>query len=209
MYSLERNIDTKRRAVGGICSITLIMEADDLVDPVLGDGFDDLGQPIIDHRGPGEVQVHELAEIMSSLCPDVLRRIACLVNEGLANEQLLWNDEEIGRKDRRRESVLTKRERDVLALVGRGLTNREIAETLYMCNGTVRTFLYRACAKLGASNRLDAIVLALKRGDIMISEVLSLNELLENLPYMSQESLEKIAQLRSQNFSQEPVVASR
>ena len=154
----------------------------------------------------GEIRIDEiytldeLAEIMSALRPDVLRRITHFVREGLEYGHGTWKEEEIIRTDRRQDVLLTKREQDVLTLVGRGLTNKEIADTLYMCTGTVRTFLYRACTKLGACNRLDAVVLALKRGDIVISEVLSFNELVENLTPLGIESLEKIAQLRSQKY---------
>lgn len=161
----------------------------------------------------GEIRIDEvytldeLAEIMSTVHPDILRKITHMVRDGLDNEQFFWNDEHIICKDRRQDNILTKREQDVLALVGRGLTNKEIADKLFMCTSTVRTFLYRACTKLGACNRLDAIVLALKRGDIVISDVLSFNELLENLAPLGAESLEKIAQLRSQKFGQELVLA--
>ena len=159
----------------------------------------------------GEIRIDEiytldeLAEIMNSLCPDVLRRITYLVREGREYDHLLYEEKDIIRMEKKQDNILTQRERDVLILVGRGLTNREIADTLYMCTSTVRTFLYRACTKLGACNRLDAIVLALKQGDIVISEVLSLNELLENLAPLGAESLERIAQLRDHKFGQERV----
>ena len=145
----------------------------------------------------------ELAEIMSTLHPEVLRRITNLVREGMDYGNLQYKEADIIYIDRKRDNILTQRERDVLILVGRGLTNRVIADTLYMCTGTVRTFLYRACTKLGACNRLDAIVLALKRGDIVISEVLSFNELLENLAPLGVEALEEIARLRDHKFGQD------
>jgi DNA-binding CsgD family transcriptional regulator len=160
----------------------------------------------------GEIRIDEiytldeLAEIMSSLRPDVLRRITHLVREGLGYGHLLYKEEDIIHTDRKQDNILTRRERDVLILVGRGLTNREIADTLYMCTGTVRTFLYRACTKLGACNRLDATVLALKRGEVVISEILSLNELLENLAPLGVEALEKIARLRDHKFGQDNVL---
>lgn len=159
----------------------------------------------------GEIRVDELytldeiAEIMSVLHPDVLRKITYLVREGIEYEYLPWKEEEIIHTDRRQDNILTKREQDVLILVGRGLTNKEIADRLYMCTSTVRTFVYRACTKLGACNRLDAVVLALKRGEILISDVLSFNELLETLVPLGTESLEKIARLRSQKSGEDLV----
>ena len=47
-------------------------------------------------------------------------------------------------------SVLTGREREVVALVGRGLSNDEIADTLYLSPLTVKTHVSRAMTKLRA-----------------------------------------------------------
>jgi DNA-binding NarL/FixJ family response regulator len=156
----------------------------------------------------GEIRVDEIytldeiAEMMSALHPDVLRRITYLVCEELEYGYLPWKEDEIISTHRKQDNILTKREQDVLILAGRGLTNREIADTLYMCTGTIRTFLYRACTKLGARNRLDAVVLALKRGDVLISEILSPSELLDSLAPLGIETLEEIARLRDHNFGQ-------
>jgi len=151
----------------------------------------------------------ELTELFSAFCPDMLRRIPHLVLEELEHGNLQWKDEQIIRMDRKEDTILTKREQDVLALVGRGLTNQEIADTLYMSISAVRTFLYRACTKLGTHKRAGAFVLALKRGEISITEMYSLNELLRLLAPLGAESLEKIAQLLAQKAGQEPVPAGR
>ena len=54
-------------------------------------------------------------------------------------------------------SKLTPREREVMALVGQGLTNREIAHRLDVAPGTVRAHLEHAYAKLGVSTRTGAV----------------------------------------------------
>jgi DNA-binding CsgD family transcriptional regulator len=56
--------------------------------------------------------------------------------------------------------ILTPRERAVLALVQRGLTNREIARSLGIAPGTVRAHLEHAFSKLGARTRTEAASLA-------------------------------------------------
>lgn len=60
--------------------------------------------------------------------------------------------------------VLTDREREVLALVGEGLNNAEIAERLYVSPQTARTHVSRAMTKLGARDRTQLVVLAYETG---------------------------------------------
>ncbi|MCV2489871.1 response regulator transcription factor [Geodermatophilus sp. YIM 151500] len=59
---------------------------------------------------------------------------------------------------------LTEREREVLALVGRGLSNEEIARELFLSPATARTYVSRLLAKLGARDRARLVVLAYETG---------------------------------------------
>ena len=68
------------------------------------------------------------------------------------------------RKNRTDGNPLSQREGEVLALVGEGLTNREIAEKLIVSPGTVKTYLQRILEKLHLNNRAEAMAYALKRG---------------------------------------------
>jgi DNA-binding NarL/FixJ family response regulator len=52
-------------------------------------------------------------------------------------------------------SLLTRRERQVLELVGRGYTNREIADVLGIAPETVKTHVANIRAKLGLSNKTE------------------------------------------------------
>jgi len=60
--------------------------------------------------------------------------------------------------------VLTDSELRVLALVGRGLSNEEIATELFVAETTVRTHLRHILEKLGLANRVQAVVLAYDTG---------------------------------------------
>lgn len=60
----------------------------------------------------------------------------------------------------RRLAVLTEKEREVLVAVGGGLSNTEIAATLYMSEATAKTHVSRILAKLHLANRVQAAILA-------------------------------------------------
>jgi DNA-binding NarL/FixJ family response regulator len=60
--------------------------------------------------------------------------------------------------------VLTDRERDVLELVGRGLSNEEIADRLHMSPLTAKTHVSRILSKLGARDRAQLVVVAYETG---------------------------------------------
>ncbi len=59
---------------------------------------------------------------------------------------------------------LTEREREVLALVGHGLTNAEIGERLFLSPLTAKTHVSRIMTKLGARDRVHLVVLAYESG---------------------------------------------
>ncbi|MFJ6725256.1 response regulator [Streptomyces sp. NPDC091281] len=61
--------------------------------------------------------------------------------------------------------ALTEREREILALVGEGLTNRQIGQRLYLAEKTVKNHISRLLAKLGVERRVQAAVLATRARD--------------------------------------------
>jgi DNA-binding NarL/FixJ family response regulator len=59
---------------------------------------------------------------------------------------------------------LSDREIEVLSLIGRGFSNNQIAQKMFLSEGTVRNYVSAILAKLGVSDRTQAAVLAIEHG---------------------------------------------
>jgi DNA-binding NarL/FixJ family response regulator len=88
------------------------------------------------------------------LAPRVTRRLIAQFTAARSAEQA--SEERLDR--------LTQREREVLALVGEGLSNQDIAERLVLSPATARTHVSRAMGKLGARDRAQLVVVAYQTG---------------------------------------------
>ncbi len=55
---------------------------------------------------------------------------------------------------------MTDREREILVAIGQGRTNGEIAERLVLSESTVKTHVGRVLAKIGARDRIQAVIIA-------------------------------------------------
>ena len=66
----------------------------------------------------------------------------------------------------RSEPALTPREREIFQLLARGLTAPQIAEELVLAPTTVRKHVQNAITRLGARTRMQALSMAIKRGDV-------------------------------------------
>ena len=61
-------------------------------------------------------------------------------------------------------AVLSPREREVLGLVGAGLSNAEIAGRMYLVEGTVKAYVSAVLTRLGVKNRVQAAIVAYEAG---------------------------------------------
>jgi DNA-binding NarL/FixJ family response regulator len=98
--------------------------------------------------------IHTVAAGDSLLSPAVTRRVI----EAVARRPL--PDESAAR----RLEQLTPREREVLTLVARGLSNSEIAAALFVEESTVKTHVKRILGKLQARDRVQAVIFAYETG---------------------------------------------
>jgi DNA-binding NarL/FixJ family response regulator len=65
---------------------------------------------------------------------------------------------------------LSSRELDVLRLIGTGLTNKQVADALFVSERTVKKHMTQILIKLSASSRTDAVITAVQRGLIRIDK---------------------------------------
>lgn len=91
----------------------------------------------------------------ATLSPRVTRRMLELFGASLPGEPEPATPELDG---------LTDREREVFIAIGRGLTNAEIGAELFVSESTVKTHVGRVLAKLGARDRVHAVILAHRMG---------------------------------------------
>ncbi|MEY9213201.1 DNA-binding NarL/FixJ family response regulator [Thermobifida halotolerans] len=99
--------------------------------------------------------VRALAEGAAFLSPRVAQRV---ITE-LSGDRMTRTTEA-----RRRIEPLTDREREVLSLVGAGLSNAEIARRLHLTEGTVKSYVSTILTRLGARNRVQAAIVAHEAG---------------------------------------------
>jgi DNA-binding NarL/FixJ family response regulator len=98
--------------------------------------------------------IRTLAAGDALLAPSVTRRlIAHFTDRAQATARTPWGLDE-----------LTDREREVLILVARGLSNAELAATLHVTLATAKTHVSRLLTKLGARDRTQLVILAYESG---------------------------------------------
>jgi DNA-binding NarL/FixJ family response regulator len=97
--------------------------------------------------------IHTVADGDSLLSPSVTRRVI----DRMAGQPA-------AALSGARLEALTPREREVLELVGRGLSNREIAEAFFIEESTVKTHVKRILMKLGLRDRIQAVIFAYESG---------------------------------------------
>jgi DNA-binding NarL/FixJ family response regulator len=143
-----------RRAVPSVAVLMLTtFSEDDLVARALGEGASGF---VLKTGDPRDLitGVRAVAEGGAYLSPAVARRMITRVGGDLAR----------GAEARARLAALTARERDVLGLLGEGLSNAEIGARLHLVEGTVKAHVSAILDRLGVRNRVQAALLAYRAG---------------------------------------------
>jgi DNA-binding NarL/FixJ family response regulator len=99
--------------------------------------------------------VHAVAEGAAYLSPRVTQRVLA---------QLSGNRLSRAAAAREQVAALTPREREVLALLGSGLSNADIGRRLFVVEGTVKAHVSTILGRLGANNRVQAAIVAHEAG---------------------------------------------
>jgi DNA-binding NarL/FixJ family response regulator len=127
---------------------------DEYVERALGDGASGF---LLKAGDPRELiaGVHAVAAGGAYLSPAVARHVISRWTDGRHDR---------GRAARHRIADLTEREQQVLALVGQGLSNAEIARRLFLVEGTVKAYVSTLLTRLDVRNRVQAAIVAYEAG---------------------------------------------
>jgi DNA-binding NarL/FixJ family response regulator len=145
---------------------------------ILLTGYMDSDQPF--HAFRAGVAAFCTKDIEHEQLAEIIRLVAAgkWVFEGRvmdSEERKTWLDEQLSGKSTdhaadQRFSPLTNRESEILHLVARGLTNKQIGYLLGISEQTVKNHLTSLLRKIGAGDRTQAVVYALKHGWIRLPE---------------------------------------
>ncbi|GAA3098640.1 response regulator [Streptosporangium carneum] len=154
MDGLAALVELRRLVPGaGVLMLTTFGE-DDHIARALGQGASGF---LLKSGDPRELLagVHAVAEGAAYLSPHVARWVIAEFGDGRAMKAAAAREQV---------AALTPRERDVLALVGEGLSNAQIARRLHLVEGTVKAHVSTILTRLGARNRVQVAILAHEAG---------------------------------------------
>jgi DNA-binding NarL/FixJ family response regulator len=145
--------ELSRTAPGTKILILTTFEQDDYIFGALRAGASGF---LLKRTRPEELiaAVHTIAAGHSLLSPSVTRRVIDRMAQQPTPELT----------HRAKLDALTPREQDVLELIARGLSNREIAAALFVEESTIRTHVKRILMKLNLRDRVQAVILAYETG---------------------------------------------
>ncbi|WP_156251458.1 response regulator [Pseudactinotalea terrae] len=151
-------IEATRQVVGEGLAQVLVLTTFDLDDAVFGALRAGAAGFLLKSATPEELltAVRRVAAGDGALAPEVVRRVLDAAVAGRREPDDVVVDANLDQ--------LTEREREVLAALGRGLSNAQIAADLVITEATAKTHVSRVLAKLGVASRVQAALIAQRLG---------------------------------------------
>jgi DNA-binding NarL/FixJ family response regulator len=157
MDGLAAGAEIRRTAPDTAVMILTTFSEDAYIAKALGDGASGF---LLKSGDPRELiaGIKAVAEGAAYLSPKIAHRVIAELGAGTGGR--------LSRAAAAREQVdlLSPREREVLALVGAGLSNAEIAGRLYLVEGTVKAYVSAILSRLAVRNRVQAAIVAYEAG---------------------------------------------
>jgi DNA-binding NarL/FixJ family response regulator len=151
-------IEATRQVTGEGLAQVLVLTTFDLDDAVFGALQAGAAGFLLKSATPEELltAVRRVAAGDGALAPEVVRRVLDAAVAGRREPDDVVADADLDQ--------LTDREREVLAALGRGLSNAQIAADLVITEATAKTHVSRVLAKLGVASRVQAALIAQRLG---------------------------------------------
>jgi DNA-binding NarL/FixJ family response regulator len=156
MDGLAAGAEIRRTAPDTAVVMLTTFSEDAYIARALGDGASGF---LLKSGDPRELiaGVHAVADGAAYLSPKVAHRVIAELGSGGGRMSRAAEARELT-------DALTAREREVLALVGAGLSNAEIAARLYVVEGTVKAYVSTILTRLEVRNRVQAAIIAYEAG---------------------------------------------
>ena len=158
-------LDIRMPKLDGVSLARKIQEAKLSVKPLMLTSYDAQQYVIASLRSGAR------GYVLKTIAPDALAHAIRTVAKGG-----IYLDSEVSaavNKDNFPPDSVSSREREVLKLAAQGLSGKEIADRLYISERTVQTHLASIYDKLGAKNKTEAMLRAIKYGMVTLDELIA------------------------------------
>ncbi len=154
---LAAGAEIRRTAPGTAVVMLTTFSEDAYIAKALGDGASGF---LLKSGDPRELiaGLKAVAEGAAYLSPKVAHRVIAELGGGAGGRMTR------AAAAKEQVEVLSPREREVLALLGAGLSNAEIAGRLFLVEGTVKAYVSAVLTRLGVKNRVQAAIVAYEAG---------------------------------------------
>ncbi len=146
--------------IGGVEAITRIRRADETVKLIVLTSFADDSQVVPAIRAGASAYL--LKDVEPAALEEAVRAVAR--GDSLLHPRVTAAVLQEVSRDAASDVDLTPREREVLALIAKGMTNRRIARQLTVSEKTVKTHVSNVLGKLGVADRTQAALYAVRHG---------------------------------------------